>query len=575
MKQNTWRKPLPVYLLPIMLLFGVLFLPSSRVYAASLTVDSVLDSSDASAGDGSCDDGSGNCTLRAAIEEANALAGADTINFNIAGSGVHTFQPSSEYDAIADELVIDGYSQPGATANTALSPSPFNGMLTIEIDGTNAGTADGLDVGASNVTIKGLVINRFDEQGINIQNFNNVIVQGNYIGTDPGGLIGRGNGLSGIENNSMTGTGNVVGGITVDARNIISGNQAHAVRTGSNLLIQGNYFGLDATGTGSLENLGGLPGGNLMIEGDNNIIGGSLVGAKNVIVGSVSGVLIFDANDNKVKGNLIGTNASGSIQSGFGGSLSGVALIGGQNNLIGGSAEGEGNLIAGNGSGLIVGDIFSTYLARNNSILGNSVHDNNGGQFNGLGIDLLGNTDDTVTYTDAGVTANDLGDGDELSNHLINYPVISRVAPEGNSAKVTYSLDINDAEVGATGYRVEFFANSTNDGEGEIYLGSDTIASDVTGKSITLNLPSGVPEDYYITATTTMTDASTDGFGHTSEFSAPVQAVVTGANGSQSSGATLADTGQDTMSITLLAGAMLATGISGAVLISRKGWFYG
>ena len=74
MKQNTWRKPLPVYLLPIMLLFGVLFLPSSRVYAASLTVDSVLDSSDASAGDGSCDDGSGNCTLRAAIEEANALA---------------------------------------------------------------------------------------------------------------------------------------------------------------------------------------------------------------------------------------------------------------------------------------------------------------------------------------------------------------------------------------------------------------------------------------------------------------------------------------------------------------------
>ena len=192
-----------------------------------------------------------------------------------------------------------------------------------------------------------------------------------------------------------------------------------------------------------------------------------------------------------------------------------------------------------------------------------------------MGIDLLGNTDDTVTYTDAGVTANDLGDGDELSNHLINYPVISRVAPEGNSAKVTYSLDINDAEVGATGYRVEFFANSTNDGEGEIYLGSDTIASDVTGKSITLNLPSGVPEDYYITATTTMTDASTDGFGHTSEFSAPVQAVVTGANGSQSSGATLADTGQDTMSITLLAGAMLATGISGAVLISRKGWFYG
>ncbi|NIR34973.1 MAG: hypothetical protein GWN07_02665, partial [Actinobacteria bacterium] len=42
---------------------------------STYTVDSTADGGDADTADGLCDDGSGACTLRAAIEQANASAG--------------------------------------------------------------------------------------------------------------------------------------------------------------------------------------------------------------------------------------------------------------------------------------------------------------------------------------------------------------------------------------------------------------------------------------------------------------------------------------------------------------------
>ena len=77
------------------------------------TVTSTGDGGDISPGNGVCDDGTGNCTLRAAIEEANAIAGKDTIAFGIPGAGVHTIQPTIELPFITDSVVIDGYTQPG------------------------------------------------------------------------------------------------------------------------------------------------------------------------------------------------------------------------------------------------------------------------------------------------------------------------------------------------------------------------------------------------------------------------------------------------------------------------------
>src|SRR2546425_5612740 len=80
--------------------------------AATFTVNSTADTTDAAPGDGVCDDGGGACTLRAAIEEANANAGADTIAFSVA-SGVQTIAPASPLPSITETATIDGTTQPG------------------------------------------------------------------------------------------------------------------------------------------------------------------------------------------------------------------------------------------------------------------------------------------------------------------------------------------------------------------------------------------------------------------------------------------------------------------------------
>ena len=53
-------------------------------------------------------------SLRQAIIDANTLAGADTIDFNIPGAGVHTISPASALPATTGPVTIDGYTQPGA-----------------------------------------------------------------------------------------------------------------------------------------------------------------------------------------------------------------------------------------------------------------------------------------------------------------------------------------------------------------------------------------------------------------------------------------------------------------------------
>ena len=60
-------------------------LPATHA-AATFTVNSLLDTPDATPGNGTCADANGACTLRAAIQEANSLAGDDTINFSTAGT---------------------------------------------------------------------------------------------------------------------------------------------------------------------------------------------------------------------------------------------------------------------------------------------------------------------------------------------------------------------------------------------------------------------------------------------------------------------------------------------------------
>ena len=79
---------------------------------------------------------------RAALEEADASSGHDTIRFEIPGSGVHTIEPTSEFDVITDPagVTIDGYSQAGSRVNTATHGT--NAVIMIELRGQGTGADD-------------------------------------------------------------------------------------------------------------------------------------------------------------------------------------------------------------------------------------------------------------------------------------------------------------------------------------------------------------------------------------------------------------------------------------------------
>ncbi|NQT62028.1 MAG: T9SS type A sorting domain-containing protein [Candidatus Marinimicrobia bacterium] len=328
------------------------------------TVNSTGDAMDANPGDGICDDGTGDCTLRAAINESNASPGYDKIAFDIAGVGPHTFQPSTAYQAITDPVIIDATTEPD-----------YSGSPIIEIDGTNVSTYEpAFQLLGGNITIQGFVINSFIDYGINILEGGSNMVQGNYIGIDITGSEARGNEMGGI---GVSTSYNIVGGISAISRNVISGNQGTGLRIyGSEAfgnVVQGNIIGLDADGTSSL---GNQWDGIDIRDASDNLIGGANPGAGNVVSGHLDmGISInrddVDPLNNIIQGNLIGTDITGTLAQGNG--ASGVMLNNCESTLVGGSEPGAGNVISGNLSAglwitssdynLIKGNYFGTDIS--------------------------------------------------------------------------------------------------------------------------------------------------------------------------------------------------------------------
>src|SRR5690349_10225569 len=164
-------------------------------------------------------------TLRQAIMDANAHPGADTIAFDITGSGVHTIAPASALPAITDAVTIDGYTQTGALANTNPTGQGLNTVLKIEIDGTNAGSTSCLKAKADDVTIRGLVVNRCTSHEIDANDLgttrHNFVIEGSFLGTNADGTQALGPYFTSVNLQSQQNAH--IGGTTPAARNLMAG----------------------------------------------------------------------------------------------------------------------------------------------------------------------------------------------------------------------------------------------------------------------------------------------------------------------------------------------------------------
>ncbi len=79
-----------------------------------------------------------------------------TIDFDIPGTGPFVIQPATPLPAILHSVLIDGYSQPGASPNTLGQGD--NAVILIELNGSNVSNSDGLDIEWGNSAVQGLAI---------------------------------------------------------------------------------------------------------------------------------------------------------------------------------------------------------------------------------------------------------------------------------------------------------------------------------------------------------------------------------------------------------------------------------
>ena len=262
-----------------------------------------------------CTVAANDCSLRGAITAANSNNNpteTDTINFaipedpntpaddlkTILVDGTDNPSSSTNLPDIIEPVTINGYSQSGAEVNDIpLARDGTNANLLIELNGAVVGSGNGLSINASNVVVKGLVINRFSGTGIFIfGDGSGAVIGGNFIGTDASGTSDLGNG-TGVT--AFGGGANIIGGREAAAHNLISGN-FHGLTIASNTgnTIQGNLIGTNKDGTNTPNDL-------------RNDLEGVGIASSNNIVGSA-------AADNDLDSNLIAFNGTDGVRIGGG-----------------------------------------------------------------------------------------------------------------------------------------------------------------------------------------------------------------------------------------------------------------
>ena len=268
-----------------------------------------------------------------------------------------------------NNVILGNYLGLNASGETTL-PNQFSG---IGLFGGSQNIIGGTSAGAANVLSGNLAYGIEIANPVAEGNQ----IEGNLIGLDAGGTngLGNGDGFGGILLDGNT-TSNIIGGTVSGSRNVISGNSPAGVffvaATGNT--VEGNWIGTDINGTNAVPNsLAGIympygtPAGNL--------IGGSSPGAGNVISGNNYGVYLASSGttSNWFEGNNLGADITGT--NALPNYIGFIIFGGATNNIIGlkPNGAGLGNQIAFNDwDGVEVGDVNTAGI----SIRGNSMFAN-------------------------------------------------------------------------------------------------------------------------------------------------------------------------------------------------------
>ncbi|HZY87457.1 MAG TPA: NosD domain-containing protein, partial [Gemmataceae bacterium] len=345
---------------------------------------------------------SGPGSLRQAILDSNATPGVtNTIDFSIAGSGVHTINLQSALPALTVPALLDGISQPGS-----------KGAPLIALNGAAAGinNVNGLTLTAGGSLVRGLDVENFSGSGILAADGGGDVIVNDYVGTDPTGVKAAPNAF-----------GVVVTGGSADqiSGDVVSGNLYYGIVLSDTAadVVDNDLVGVSATQGAGVGN--GAAG--VVLEGNSygNVLGGDVVGDNGAF-----GLLLvgFRVRSNTVYADDVGLNQAGAAQpNGF----AGVGLLAGATgNGIGGPTTAFRNVISGNAAygvyvagALTTGNIIeSDYIGTNaagtaalgNGVAGVDVQD--GASTNLIALDVIsGNNFNDVVLQGAGTSGNVVG----------------------------------------------------------------------------------------------------------------------------------------------------------------------
>lgn len=380
---------MPIPRLPLALPLLAAWLVAAAAAGATFTVTTTND-----VNDGTCN--ISHCSLREAITAANGAAGTDTISFaSIPGAPPFVIAPTTPLPSITGTVNIAGTTSPWYTS-----------VPIVQLSGASAGAGSNgltLAAGSNGSTIDSLVIRNWGGAGVVVQSNSNVLTR-LWVGVDVTGAGAAGNLGAGI---SVSGSSNFLGQSNYNNRVVVGANGGGGiVLTGGSNTVDYSFIGTSYAGTAALGNTGvgvrisgagatnntlrqcvlaANTGDGLKIEAGasgnsletNNLVGLDATGAApmpnggsgvsvesasnnfigkpgmgNIISGNAgNGVALTGAapanSGNTIRGNFIGTNLAGSAVIANG--LSGVYLVDGSANSVGGPITGHGNVISGNG----------------------------------------------------------------------------------------------------------------------------------------------------------------------------------------------------------------------------------
>jgi uncharacterized protein YjbI with pentapeptide repeats len=545
-----------------------------KVDIPTYTVNGVGDDVDATPGDDLCATLTGECTLRAAIQESNAHPGRDVITFDIPGPGepaigfgersphiIRVVRQDPQIPGyvglplITEPVTIDGFTQPGSFRNmlikddgTARRIRIQNGMTGAALDPFNPPALPvgnqrwpmGLAIGATApaTEVRGVAIARFS--------YNSFVGQAG-IDMYVGGANSKLEGMSFSESPvglfvDTTGTGTTIGGAKPDAHNTFFGNGANANLNADNLTFSGNSV------------LAGSDVGLKLNSLDNTLIGGTAPGAGNIFYDFYGGAgactideTSFAGSGTRILGNTFGLLPDG-VTPDAPGPRTCTVLLRGANSVVGdGTAAGRNVFANSRGSSAGTPGVVSFYqpttVVRGNyfgtDVTGTVAVPNNsaaiyvgsspsqiGGNAPGDG-NLIANGVQGVVVGPGGfgarIVGNSMFDNGDAgitlqtgANNQQDAPALANATVSGPDLDVDVSL-FDAAPFSTFPVQVDVYvADSAASGEGRTFVGRTSLAGALSGP---VTLPGavalGASGGRFVVAT------ATDANGNTSTFSSP------------------------------------------------------